>query len=218
MKKLFLRCIWLCVLTGLCLNLRIFVSALLTNQGMDSQALGRLSSGMMLAGNRIESIAVPGIAAGFIGLVMCGRLRLWQGSFLCLVLPFFNALFVQVVGGLSDLLFSSETFSISLSSLASYYVTESFSYSVPFCLILLVFYGFLVKDSLITALSLIWDVAWVVLLALIPPFFPQFSYSSMRMDSGELTRRTMVYGLTYLGIALLAFFIIYDLIKKGIRR
>ena len=110
------------------------------------------------------------------------------------------------------LLSSGGSGSVHLSAVAFNYVV-SYTYSFSIFFIALVFYGIHAKDRLITFLCVSWNIFRYFLLYLIPPLFPQFNLEQLRMDEGELTHRSLSYGLAYAAIILLLFFIIYDLRK-----
>ena len=42
-------------------------------------------------------------------------------------------------------------------------------------------------------------------------FFPKYDFSQMGMDMGTATKRFLLYGLSYLAVILLVFFILYDI-------
>ena len=196
-NKLFLRCMCLCILAGFLVNLRSVV--MLFNEAAAGMIPDRgFGSSLMSMGNKIQSSLVPGRAAGFAGLMMSRKLRLWQGCLLCLSLPFFDVLFQCVLIPLLSILFAPGSYSITLSAVIfNYTVTQSYSFQVFF--IALIFYGILEKNRLVV---------------LIPPFFPRFDYNQMRMDQGELTRRWMLYGLSYLAVVLLLVFVFCDIKKQ----
>ncbi len=211
-NKLFLRCMCLCILAGFLVNLRSVV--MLFNEAAAGMIPDRgFGSSLMSMGNKIQSSLVPGLAAGFAGLMMSRKLRLWQGCLLCLSLPFFDVLFQCVLIPLLSILFAPGSYSITLSAVIfNYTVTQSYSFQVFF--IALIFYGILEKNRLVVLTSAVWNMGWYVLLYLIPPFFPRFDYNQMRMDQGELTRRWMLYGLSYLAVVLLLVFVFCDIKKQ----
>lgn len=167
------------------------------------------SSYLMEMGNNFQTAFLPGIAAGFAGFMMIKKIYLWQGCFLCLTLPLFDALFQCIV---IPMVGFTESFSASLSAIAFNYVIN-YTYSFSIFFIALVFYGICMKDKLISFLCVLWNIFRYFLLYLIPPLFPQFNLEQLRMDQGELTKRSLAYGLAYTAIILLIFFIIYDLKK-----
>ena len=140
------------------------------------------STYLVKMGNSFQTAFLPGLAAGFAGLMMVKKLRLWQGCFLCLTLPFFDAFFQCVV---FPLLSSGGSGSVHLSAVAFNYVV-SYTYSFSIFFIALVFYGIHAKDRLITCLCVSWNIFRYFLLYLIPPLFPQFNLEQLRMDEESL--------------------------------
>lgn len=208
-NKIFVRCIYICAFAGFLVNLRSMTSFI------DSETAGTIlysgfGSALTEMGNRMQSSLIPGLAAGFAGLMMSRRLHLWQGCLLCLLLPFFDVLFLCVLIPLLKMVFLSESSSINMAAfIFNYTMSQYYAFTVFF--IVLVFYGILEKDRIITLLCTLWNIGWFVFLALIPPFFPQFNIEQLGMDRGEATRRTLLFGLSHLAVVLLIFFILYDL-------
>ena len=208
-NKLFIKCIYLCILGGFLVNLRS-ITMFLNVETAEMILKKGFGTSLMNMGNNIQKSLIPGLAAGFIGFMMNRQLRMWQGCLLCLFLPLFDVLFQCVLIPLLGILFTSESYAINLMSVAfNYTVVLSFSFPVVF--IGLVFYGILVKDKLVVLACGIWNIGWYFLLYLLPPIFPQFNYDQLSMDRGELTRRWMLYGLSYSAIILLLFLIFKDL-------
>ena len=210
-NKLFRRCIYLCIFGGFLVNLRLIpiLLDLETSEVFLDNGFGTL---LMSMGNKMRNSLIPGMAAGFAGLIMSLQLRLWQGCLLCLLLPFFDVLFQYIFLPVLGMIFMSKCISINLTALVFNYTVIQ-SYSFPIFFVSLNFYGILLIDKVIILLCTIWNIGWYFLLYLIPPMFPQFDYDQMIMDNGEITRRLMLYGMSYLAVALLLFFILYD-IKK----
>ena len=212
-NRIFIKCLFISIIGGALVHLR---SLLLFSDTPISQSLMQtgFSTYLVKMGNSFQTAFLPGLAAGFAGLMMVKKLRLWQGCFLCLTLPFFDVFFQCVV---FPLLSSDGSGSVHLSAVAFNYVV-SYTYSFSIFFIALVFYGIHAKDKLITLLCVSWNIFRYFLLYLIPPLFPQFNLEQLRMDEGELTHRSLSYGLAYAAIILLLFFIIYDLRKTDDRK
>ncbi len=88
--KLFLRCVYICILAGFLVNLRSITSFL--DADMMEMILSKgFGTSLMSMGNTIQKFLIPGLAAGFVGLMMNRQLRLWQGCLLCLFLPLFRS-------------------------------------------------------------------------------------------------------------------------------
>lgn len=212
MKKMFLLAVAGCLLAGLLAN----IGSLLMLFG-DSAREAILYSGfggaLMKMGNRVQNSLFPGLAAGVVILIMGRQLYLWQGCMLCLVLPFCDVVFRNILLPILEVVIVSETISININAVFSNYIVfQQFVFPVFF--IALSVYGAIIKNKIIVYLCLFWSFGWYVLVSLIPPFFPQFNLEQMRMDMGETTSWIMHYTWTYLAIILLAFFICYDIKER----
>ena len=207
-NRVFAKCIGVSVIGGFLVNVR---SLFFSSDAQIIQALlqNGYAKSLMDLGNNFQTAFLPGLAAGFAGLMMIQKLHLWQGCLLCLSIPFFDVLFQCVV---MPFLTLSNLSTIRLSSIAfNYTVNQTHSFSVFF--IALVFYGIFRKDKLVVLLCTLWNTGRYFLLYLLPPLFPQFNLDKLSMDQGELTKRTFLYGLSYTAVILLLFFAVYDLRK-----
>ena len=205
-KRIFEYSVFLCIMAGFLANtnsLTLFFDA----ESIWGSGFGKALTDL---GNQTRTAIAPGLAAGFVILIMNGQLHLWQGCLLCLSIPFFDTLFMNVFMPFLRILFMSEPASINLYAVFSNY-TLFLSYTFPVFFIALVFYGISAKKHFITIPCSIWNAGWYFLLNLIPPFFPKYDFSQMGMDMGAATKRFLLYGLSYLAIILLVFFTLYDI-------
>ena len=131
-NKLFRRCIYLCIFGGFLVNLRLIpiLLDLETSEVFLDNGFGTL---LMSMGNKMRNSLIPGMAAGFAGLIMSLQLRLWQGCLLCLLLPFFDVLFQYIFLPVLGMIFMSKCISINLTALVfNYTVIQSYSFPIFF--------------------------------------------------------------------------------------
>ena len=212
-KRLFAGCIWAVVLAGLFVHLRDPLIEWLHSS--DSATAKELlekgySTNLMELGNALHDFLFPGLAAGFAGCVMARKLRLWQGCFLCLLLPLSASVFQCVI---MPAVPSFDLASVKVTAVPFNYIV-SWSHVFPIFSIALVFYGILHKDRLTAALNVSWHFCWHIFLYLLSPLFPQFDRNKLRMDHGELTQRTILFALEYAAIFLLLFLAVRDFYKE----
>ena len=114
-NKWFIRCIYVCILGGFLVNLRS--ATMLFDEVTTRMILDKgFGASLMNMGNQIQRSLIPGLAAGFAGLMMTRQLRLWEGCVLCLFLPLFDVLFQCVFVPLYRILFMAESYTITLSA------------------------------------------------------------------------------------------------------
>ena len=200
---------FVCILAGFLSNIGLFAGIFYTEEML----YGGFSTAFIKLGNQVSGSLVPGLAAGIAILLAAHKLKLWQACTLCLSIPLFHALFQNLfIPLVSMAVRPEEVLSVSLPAAAlSYIMNESNSFPVFFLGLFVC--GILEKDRLAAVLCTAWNIGWYGILNLLPPFFPQFDFNTMQMDTGELTRRAILYGLSYLAVGGLIFLAIYDLAK-----
>lgn len=91
-KRIFEYSVFLCIMAGFLANtnsLTLFFDA----ESIWGSGFGKALTDL---GNQTRTAIAPGLAAGFVILIMNGQLHLWQGCLLCLSIPFFDTLFMNV--------------------------------------------------------------------------------------------------------------------------
>lgn len=212
-KNAFTMALFVCILTGFLSNIGLFAGIFYA----DEMLYSGFSTAFMKLGNQVSDGLVPGVAAGIAILLAVHKLKLWQACTLCMSIPLFHALFQNLFIPLVSMAVKpEEALSVSLpAAVLSYVMNESNSFPVFFLGLFVC--GILEKDRLVAALCTAWNIGWYGILNLLPPFFPQFDFNTMQMDKGELTRRALLYGLSYLAVGVLIFLVIYDLAKDAKR-